>query len=116
VCESAGVYVIGSKGALIIPFSALGCISNNDIMLNDVFVDGRKNDLSAFGVGLSESKKVSISNENREVTVQVEGQVIYKESYRESLGDFVGMRFKFLGAGKVSELRLEGSDGKALTF
>ena len=116
VCEAAGIYVIGSKGALIIPFSALGCISNNSAMLNDNFIDGKKNDLSALGIGLSEAKHIAILNDNRKITVMVDGQPIYSNQYETSMGDFVGMRFKFLGAGTVTNLQLQDAYGELVAF
>ena len=36
VCQTTRIYLLGSDGAIIIPFAKLGCSSNNNLMLNDV--------------------------------------------------------------------------------
>lgn len=114
VCELAGIFIIGSKGAMIIPLSALGCIAKNDLMLNDVLLDGRENDLSAFGVGLDDWRNVEIVNANRSVSIIIDNKEVYSSNYSETFGKLVGVRFKFLGAGEVRDFQLVDGSGKPL--
>ena len=37
----------------------------------------------------------------------VDGDEIFKDSYKVSIGDFVGIRYRFLGAGRVSHLTIK---------
>ncbi|MEQ8583082.1 MAG: hypothetical protein RIC30_10895 [Marinoscillum sp.] len=115
VCQSVGVYVLGTKGAMIIPFSRVGCSSDNNLMLNDVFLSGKANDLSAFGVDLSDFTEVAIEVEDRNVVVSVGGEVVYQSAYQKTMGRLVGLRFKFLGLGEVATYSLT-SDGKDVTL
>lgn len=106
VCQSTRLIVVGTKGALIIPFSIPGCSSENNLMLNDVYVDGKKNDLSAFGCFGSDPLEVSIQNHRKHIRIFANGQEIYSSAYQDPLGKVVGLRYKFLGAGEVLYSRL----------
>lgn len=106
VCQSLQVYVIGTTGAMIVPFSKVGCSSENNLMLNDIYLRGKEHDLSAFGVELDEYTSIQLVNEERDLSVFVKGQLIYTGKYNSSMGRLVGMRFKFLGTGEVKDVKL----------
>ncbi len=104
VCQSLQIYFIGTTGAMIVPFSKIGCASDNMLMLNDQFLSGKENDLSAFSTDISEATVITISNKQKEVTTIIGGQEVHRMSYDKSMGRLVGIRFKFLGLGTVSQL------------
>jgi len=107
VCRTFGIVILGTKGAHIIPFTKLGCISDINLMLNDVFINGKKHDLSKLGTDLSEKKNISIYIQNKEVSFSIDhGEKNYLGNYSESIGNFVGLRFRFIGAGEVSQLKV----------
>src|SRR6185503_6444379 len=60
VCKSAKIFVLCSKGAFIIPFTIPGCISDVNLKVNDVYLQGKSNDLSSFSADLSEWNPVKI--------------------------------------------------------
>lgn len=112
VCQKTTIIIVGTKSALLIPFSISGCVSEIGLMLSDVYLDGKKSNLSAFGTDLSSFKNIKIKTEDKNVTVYIEGEQIYKSSYKESLGNIVGIRFKFKGIGEVEDLILKDLKGK----
>ena len=114
VCETTRLVILGTKGAMIIPFSIPGCVSEIGVLLNDVFLNGKEHDLSAFGVDLSELKDVEVKVENKNVKVTVDGEVIFMKRYNESIGNVVGLRYRFLGAGEVDYIKLMDLDDKML--
>lgn len=107
VCQSARVIIVGTKGAMIVPFSFEGCSSENNLMVNDIYLNGKKHDLSAFSVGLSEPLEINITNRNKVISFSANGKEIYSSEYYEPMGKVVGIRYKFLGAGEVHYSRLE---------
>ena len=113
-CHSTKIYVLGTTGAMIIPFSKPGCSSNNNLMLNDLYLNGKENDLSAFGVRLDTFKDIEIVCKNKDVLVRVDGIEIYRGRYKESMGRFVGVRFKFEGLGVVKNFSLLDNDGNII--
>jgi hypothetical protein len=106
ICQTVYLYLLGTKGAIIIPFSKLGCVSDIDLMLNGPNVSGKEHDLSAFGVDLTDSQKISVSVKNKVVTVLIGGKEVYSDQYQGSMGELVGLRYKFLGLGEVSYISI----------
>ena len=116
VCQSSRLYLIGTGGAMIIPFSKIGCSSDNNVMLNDVYQSGKEHDLSAFGTDLQEFTEVELLVENKDVSVLINGKEVYTSRYEESMGQLVGLRFKFLGMGEVKEFSLRDQDGNQIAL
>jgi len=96
---------------MIIPFSISGCVSNLGVMLNDVYLSGKEQNLSAFGADFSTFKAIEIQVENKEVFVRIDQQQVFTGHYSKSMGRLVGIRFRFLGAGEVKNLEvLDGEE------
>lgn len=106
VCSVSKIVILGSKGAMVIPFSIPGCVSEIGVMMNDVYLNGKEHDLSMFGTELSEFQDYNIRIEDSEISVSIDGKNIFKGKYNESIGRFVGIRYKFLGAGEVNHLKV----------
>ncbi len=106
VCQGLKVVILGTEGAIIIPFSQLGCISDLGLMMNDVYLSGKKHDLSMFGLDLDTNKEIEITIKNKEITVYANSTQIYQGSYNNSIGRFVGLRYRFLGAGQINSCKV----------
>jgi hypothetical protein len=114
VCQSVRIVILGTEGAIIIPLSKLGCVSEINLLLNDVFLPGKENDLSAFGVDLNTNREVIIQNINKQVTISIDGNKIYTNKYNESIGRFVGVRYRFMGAGVVNNIKISDTKDQAV--
>ncbi|MEM9648419.1 MAG: hypothetical protein AAF969_08055 [Bacteroidota bacterium] len=111
VCKKLVVVILGSKGAMTIGLSVPGCTSELGIMMNDVYVDGKRHDLSDMGIDLSEPQEIEIRVENKQLQVFTGGKRSFEGSYNESVGRIAGLRFRFLGAGEVLEYELSQLSG-----
>jgi len=107
ICSTTRVVILGTTGAMIIPFSIPGCVSEIGLMMNDVYLSGKENDLSMFGTDLSQFQNFEIKVEGKAINVIIEVESIYRGKYNESIGKLVGLRFRFLGAGEVKDIKLE---------
>ena len=116
VCEKAFIYIIGTDGAMIFPFSKLGCSSDNFLMLNDVYLNGKTTDLSAFSTELSKPTHINIQVSQQKASVNVEEVKIYQGSYLETMGLVVGLRFQFVGLGEAYQIKLNDDSGKAINL
>ena len=111
VCKTAKIFVLCSKGAFIIPFSIAGCISDINLKVNEVYHQGKLNDLSSFSADLSDWSDVKLEVKNREMKVFLNNKLIRQEIYKEDAGEVVGLRFSFLGAGAVKNVKLMNEKG-----
>jgi len=91
VCQKTLIYLLGSKGAMIIPFCISGCVSDIGVMLNDVYINGKTNDLTALATNLSEIRNIGILVDNKRVHVSIDGNEVYSSRYHEPMGDLVGV-------------------------
>lgn len=106
-CQSVYIFFIGSTGAMIIPFSKIGCSSDNNLMLNDRYLSGKEHDLSAFSADLSSSVDLGMTVTDQTMLVTIDGNQVYEGSYDKSMGRLVGVRFKFVGVGQVESFELK---------
>jgi hypothetical protein len=106
VCKTAKIFVLCSKGAFIIPFTIPGCTSDINLKANDHYFDGNSNDLSSFSADLSEWANVKVEVKNRVMKIYLNDKLIRQETYKEDAGEVVGLRFSFLGAGAVKNIKL----------
>ena len=110
VCKTAKIFVLCSKGAFIVPFTIPGCISDVNLKVNDIYLQGKSNDLSSFSADLSEWTPIKIEVKNRAMKIFLNDKLIRQQTYKEDAGEVVGLRFSFLGAGAVKDIKL--LDGK----
>lgn len=106
VCHRLGIYFIGTTGAFIVPFSKVGCSSDNNLMLNDVYLRGKEHDLSSLSADFSNTVDLKISVIEKKMTVSISGTEVYTQDYNDSMGELVGLRFRFEGLGEVTEFQL----------
>ena len=114
VCKTTRILVLCSKGAFIVPFTIPGCASDINIKVNDVFLQGSSNDLSSFGTDLSDWAKVKIEVKNKTMKIFLNDKLIRQENYKEDAGEVVGIRFSFLGAGAVKDIKLLDATGESV--
>ncbi len=111
VCQTVKLVVLGSKGAMIVPFSIKGCASDLGLMLNDHYISGKEQDLSALTTHFKTFQKIKLVVENKAVTIHIGNQIVFKGSYQEPVGDLVGVRIKFLGVGAVGPTSIQSLSG-----
>lgn len=112
VCKTARIFVLCSKGAFIVPVTIPGCIGEINLKVNDLYLEGRSKDLSSFSADLTEWTSVKIEVKNRMMKVFLNDKLISEETYKEDAGEVVGIRFSFLGAGAVKDIRLLDGKGR----
>ena len=116
VCQRVSLYVLGTKSAMIIPLSIPGCVSEIGMMLSDVYLNGKENDLSGLGIDLSYQRAIKIEVRNKHMSVFADDSVLFTQAYSASIGDIVGFRYRFIGAGEVDYLRVSDLSEKSLLF
>lgn len=114
VCEASEIIIVGTKSAFVIPFSIPGCVSEIGVMLSESYLSGKKHDLSFFGIDLKEFRDIKITSHNKEINVFVDQEKIFTSHYIQSIGDIVGIRYRFLGAGEVASLELLNANNRVV--
>jgi len=113
VCQEATLFVFCEKGIMMIPFSALGCISNLKMIVGDNFIDGKNNDLSDLGLDLNLFQKIEINSSHKNVFIKTPKST-FKVNYKNSLNKIKGFMIEFRGSGSINEFELFNVHGKKI--
>ena len=114
VCQTSQVNVICSRGHFSIPLAIPGCVGELTMALGKERITGKTHDLSFLGADLSEWQTLRCEVRDRQVTLLLNGQPVYKGTYPDDVGKVVGLRYRFHGPGAVDYVRLWNRQGKAV--
>ncbi len=107
VCQRLAIYFIGTTGAMIVPFSKIGCSSDLNLMLSNVYLRGKEHDLSALSADFTTPQDLFIDVNQKQVRVSIQGKEVYQAEYQDAMGRLVGVRFKYIGAATVESFQLK---------
>ncbi len=106
VCQTTKIVILGTKGAMIIPFSIPGCVSDINLFLNDVFLNGKENDLSSLGVDFSSKKDIQLKVIDKQLKVYINNNEVYSNYYNDTMGRLVGIRYRFYGVIEIDKISI----------
>jgi hypothetical protein len=110
-CQYASVNVQGQMGNMTATFCDKGCTSELFLSFGDVYLEGSKNDLSAFGTDLTNWRKIKYQVVNKNVSISIDGKEIYQLKYERDMGKIIGINYHFYGCGSVKSARLYDKSG-----
>lgn len=93
-------------------FTSAGCVGKLELMIGEKFISGSNNDLSAFGVDLSEWQELTLNIDDKFATVYLNDENIYETRFEDDFGKVVGVDYRFSGLGDVDYLRFKNLDDK----
>lgn len=106
-CQFSEIVILFEGGALLVPFSAKGCVSE----LNFMDKEGKKSDLTMLGCDFSDWVNVKIE-------FQPDKFIVYANSdsmsfdLKSNAVKMVGVAYKFQGTGSVNGLTIGKHEGK----
>ncbi len=106
-CQHSEVHLLFQGSALIIPLSIPGCVSE----LQFLDRDGKKSDLSAFGVDFNDWVKVRAEVKDSLGLVKVNDRVAGEFKVKMNPLPLAGLVFRFRGTGEVKTVRISKQDG-----
>jgi len=109
VCQNCFIFIYAEKGAIVLPISSKGCVSDINVLASDLVISGKTNDLSGFGCDLSDWRKVSGEISHKNMKISIDDKLVYQLSFNQSLGKLMGWHYFFKGCGAVEYLNLYDS-------
>jgi hypothetical protein len=109
ICKNCFIFIYCETGAIVLPISTKGCVSDISLRVSDVMISGKTNDLSGFGCDLSEWRKISGEVVNKNMKISIDDKKVYELSFNQSLGKIMGWHYFFKGCGAVEYLNLYDS-------
>ena len=109
-CRYVRLTVTGTREVLGFHFSVPGCVGDLMFMLNKEMVSGRHQDLSAFGLDLSEWNRCQVEVQDRQLRVLLNEKEVFTHTLASNIGRVGGVQWTFEGVGEIRELRIEDKD------
>jgi hypothetical protein len=105
-CQTSSIFLYCIGSVIKIPLSTKGCVSDANIMFTDFYADGKKENLSAFGVDFTDFIKVRIESVKGKAEIFINGKLAYSVNEGLKKTKIVGISCRFTGAGAVDFVRL----------
>ncbi len=115
-CQDVEIFVLYDNGAIGIPLAKKGCISNLKLMAFDSYIDGKKNDLSAFGVSFDDFIQLRCVSNDESFQIFVGNQLAFEMPAIEEHLSIKGISIHFKGAGAVKEVTFNNPEGSVYSF
>lgn len=103
-CQNVWIYVLYDGGAIGIPLAKKGCASDLSLMTFEKFVDGKKNDLSDFGVDFNNYVDLKCISKNQQLDILINDKPVYQMHVPEPALKIKGITIHFEGAGSVKNV------------
>jgi hypothetical protein len=110
VCKFSNLIVVGTKGFMRIPFSVPGCVGDLSLAFKDRRIEGKDNDLSAFGCDVDSWQKVRLETGEGIIRIYLNDRLIRRELFTDDIGRVAGFRFSFLGSGEIDNFKVRGKN------
>jgi hypothetical protein len=107
-CRKSIVTILSKGGAIVVPVSSRGCISEIGILTPDEWLSGKDHDFSALGCDYKDFEHLVCQVENNHFKITLNGKTVLDNVNKYSLADIIGLRIGFEGAGVIQEVKLSG--------
>jgi hypothetical protein len=107
-CQHTEIHLLFEGATLVVPLSIPGCVSE----LAFLDRDGKKSDMSKFGVDFSDVVKVRTEVNDSVGKVTINGLIATQFKIKRLPARVVGMAFRFRGTGSVNGIKLSKNNGE----
>lgn len=112
VCPYIDIKVINEVDASWIGLTSKGCVSNLWLKFGEEEILGTQNDLSSLGAEVAEWQDLKVQVVNKQVGIFLNGQLVFRTSFKKDFGKIMGLIFTFTGPGSVDYVRVKDIHGK----
>lgn len=106
-CQNVRVFILYDGGAIGIPLAKKGCVSDLTLMTFEEFVNGKKNDLSGFGVDFNDYVNLKCISKNQKLEILINDKPVYQMNVPNPAKKIKGITIHFEGAGSVKNVEFK---------
>lgn len=104
ICQQLQVNIVTSDGFIGLPLSNKGCTPNLQVNVGDIAINGKDNDLSAFGCDFSKPQDLRLTVIDKKAIIYLNQKPILTVPYTKPFGRLVGLRVTFEGTGEIKNI------------
>lgn len=105
-CYSAEITLLGAKDKLSFRIMQPGCKLYARYKFSENKVDGISENVNGFEHDFSSPRWVEIINQNKQITLKIDDSTFHANSYQNTIGRLIGIKFDFKGAAAVDSVAL----------
>ncbi|MBO3696851.1 hypothetical protein [Roseivirga sp. E12] len=109
ICQRVQVLVHAKDGVFLTPFSIPGCTSDLYLITSGESHSGKENDLSSFGIEATQWNDFRLEVSKGMAHYLLNQELIFTQPYETNIGDIVGFKFRFEGAGELDYAKLSNN-------
>ncbi len=113
-CPGFQLVIICEVNIFFVRMMGKGCETNTGIQIGEVFHDGVKNDLSAFGRDLHKWQHLQIQVVNKQAIIFLDEHPVYRIKFKNDFGKVVGLVYHFTGTGAIDYVKLKNGENKLI--
>lgn len=113
-CKFSQLMILTKGAPFAFAFSIPGCTSELGMMLSEKEINGKKTDLSAFGVEHEKWIDLMVLVEDQKVSIYLGSTLAYEDSFKDDPGDIIGLAYHFKGTGEIDNVQLQKADGQSI--
>lgn len=115
-CNAFEFAIAGDNGNIKFEIVNEGCSTYSQAILSENYMDGFKHDLSQLTNNFSEFKNIKVINTNKNVSLKIDNNEVFKGTYENSIGNLVGISIVFHGSGFVKTISLKKDESSPEIF
>jgi hypothetical protein len=108
LCRKVTIKILGTDGAIVIPLSTKGCIADLNLLTGGRWISGKDTDLSAFGCDFTQFQHLYCQTHAGRLLIRINDVVALDVAETRSIGEVIGLRLEFEGAGEIKDVTLIG--------
>lgn len=112
LCPKLMVEIFGQRNYMFFKSTSPGCASEALIQYGEHVINGKQADLSALTYELTDWMEIEVQVKDKNVTVLLQNQPVYRISYELSCGQITGFGFIANGLCEIDYLQLYSLDGR----
>ncbi|WP_273568957.1 hypothetical protein [Maribacter halichondriae] len=115
LCQVAQVMIMHEDGPVVLTLADKGCISDISLYAFEKSIDGKKTDLSGFGVDFADFVKLKCVSKNQKLDILINNKVIFSFDVPKTPKKIIGINFHFEGGGSVQNVEFKNDGGVVYT-
>ncbi len=100
------IIIVGEKERIQVVFQNRSRSHFGTIIFAEKRLNGKNDDLSMFGLDVTQASNVRIENVNKNILIYFNDSLIYQTTYQKSIGNIKSLIFSFAGGGIVDAILL----------
>ncbi len=106
ICQNINVTINFSNGFINLPLQYAGCEKSGNLTFSEKTLSGNNFNLSSFSNDFTTPKQLMVKTINKQLTIYLNNNEIFKDSYSTSLGRMMMIKISFTGTGALDYVRV----------